>query len=254
MKKVLLLWIGTFFIINVIGFLQVSTDPNYPVTGTLSIENKKVTFRFERIVRTDTAHTVIVRSDNHNVDAALHYRVEGTGVTDSIVPMTFQGEMLTASIPPQKPETKISYFVSLKSKTEEKQLPSTGPVTLLFLGKVSTIISVVFLLTLFGGMILAIRTGLEYFNEKPHHKRYSIWTSIAFILNGIVVAPVKISYELGAIGTKVLPVMTVFNPAYLVLPLLWITATVCAFTLPRYSKLVVLITAIVSAVYFVFLH
>jgi peptidoglycan/LPS O-acetylase OafA/YrhL len=101
-------------------------------------------------------------------------------------------------------------------------IPTTEKEEILFLGAVPASISIHYYLTLFLGILLSIRAGLETFNEKPRLRLYSIFTLISFISCALIFAPVKKAYELGAINKSIPPIAELFAGWLILLVIIWI--------------------------------
>jgi hypothetical protein len=129
---------------------------------------------------------------------------------------------LLAKLPKQPALSEIEYFVILNHKNKEYFLPTKEINRIKFLGMVPPTIDLHFYLTLFIGLLLAIRAGLEFFNEKPRLRLYSIFTLISFFSCAMIFAPVKKAYEMGVIGKSVPPIGELFEGWLVALVLIWI--------------------------------
>ena len=155
--------------------------------------------------------------------------------------------VLYAKIPRQNAGNKILYYTKLYKDTQTYNIPG-APVTLLFLGYLPTTIGFLSFFTLFGGLLLSFRTGLEFFNENQKIKKLTLFTVSFFFLYTIAVTPLRKSYELNAINNKVVPITDLFDLQSVILFTLWITAMIVIFKSknPKHPALVFsLITALV---------
>jgi hypothetical protein len=226
MKNSIILWISAAIITFLIGFIQNRTATTYPTSGIIGIQSQKVSYHFIKIHRDSSNYSILIRSDLNDLSGILLWRhINGNEVWNSDT-LKLIGESLSASIPKQEPQSYIEYRVILVHKGKEYYLPNNRNEKILFLGRVPTSIVIHYYLTLFFGLLLAIRSGLEFFNHKPRLKLHSIFAAISFFACAMIFAPVFKAYELGAIGKYVPPLKSLFDPVLVSFVVIWITAIV----------------------------
>ena len=211
-----------------------ATGPNYPVSGTIGLEGQPATFRFDRTYKGNDSYIVTVNTDVKNINAFLIWRmVSGIKNTNPTpwqkIQMNYSGKLLTAKLPACKPGQKISYRVELYYKGNQYYLPVDKPVTIQLWGKVNPEILQIFYFVLFGGLILAVRTGLEVFKDKPRIGIYTIFTIIFFFLYSICLVPLVKTYQLNAINHSVPPVSQLLTVQSISLLILWIIGMAAIF-------------------------
>ena len=226
MKQSIILWISAAIITFLTGYFQSRTSSYYPISGTFGIDGQKVSYHLKKIHNSSEDFKLIIRSDRKDLRGAVLWRNENFQTEWQIDSMQFVNESLVAVIPKQNPLTKVEYKIILNHNNKEFFIPAAQCVEVLFLGIVPFSISLHYYLTLFAGMLLSIRTGLESFNTRPRLRLYSIFTFISFFSCALIFAPVKKAYEMGIIGKSVPPISEIFEVWLLLLLLLWIAAVI----------------------------
>jgi hypothetical protein len=222
MKQSLLLWISAAIITFLAGYIQNRTSPTYPVSGTIGIDGEKVSFHFQKSFSNNVDYLIIIRSDVENLKGVIKWRVLDKNQTWQIDTVNISEGNLLAKFPKQPALSEIEYLVILNHKNKEYFLPKNGVEKIKFLGPVPLTIDIHYYLTLFIGLLLAIRAGLEFFNEKPRIRLYSLFTLISFFSCAMIFAPVKKAYEMGAIGKTIPPIGELFDGWLITLVLIWI--------------------------------
>ena len=238
MKRLLILWGGALLLTFLTGYIQSGTSEYYPVTGTIGIDAKKVTYKFDKIYNGKGNYKFIIRTDVPSVEGIVKWKKQNTNEWNTIE-LNRDENVLYAEIPVQEAGDIILYYTKLYKDNRTFNLPGV-PVTLLFLGYVPPTISFLSFLTLFGGLLLSFRVGLEYFNDNQKIKKLSLFAVSFFFLYSIAVTPLRKSYELNAINNRVVPITDLFDLQSIVLFVLWIVAMVTVFKMsnPKKSALV----------------
>ncbi len=251
MKRPLILWSSALLLTFLTGYIQSGTSEFYPVTGTIGIDEKKVSYRFEKIYNGNDNYKFIIRTDNPDIKCIAKWKNEIANDWNSIE-MKKNNEAFIAEIPRHEAGEKILYFAEI-SKDEKKFVVPDKPVLLLFQGYVPSMIGSLSFFTLFTGLLLSFRTGLEFFNENQRIKKLTLFTTSFFFLYTIAVTPLKKSYELNAINNKVVPVTFLFDLQSILLFLLWIAAMIIIFK-AKDSKKPALIFSILTVLVFLFVR
>ena len=223
MKQSIILWASAIVLTFLIGFIQNRTSSEYPISGTIGIEGQKVSYLFNTIHRNEDDYKILLRSEIEELDAIVKWKIVGKEANWHIDTMQYNNSNLSSVIPKQTPLTQIVYNIVLKKNNKEYTLPKNEVVNAKFLGPVPTSISIHYFLTLFLGLLLGIRTGLEFFNNKPRLRFFSIFTLISFFSCAMIFAPVKKAYEMGIIGKTIPPIGQIFEGWLIILVVLWIT-------------------------------
>jgi hypothetical protein len=265
MKQNIILWLGTLILTFLAGYLHNAAGPYYPVSETIGIEGKMVTFKFDKIYRGNDSYNLIIKSDVKDIKAFLLWKyVSDKSITANPSPnqlapvwhreaMTDSDYFIKGKIPKHNPHEKVVYRVELNYNNKQYLLPEDKPVTIKFLGHVNPSIMNIFYFVLFGGLLLAIRTGLETFNDKPHLGLYTIFTLIFFFLYAVCVVPLKSTYELNAINNFVPPVSSLITYQSISLLLLWIIGLTLNFNF-KANKIIPLVLSSLTLIIYIFLH
>lgn len=248
MKQSIILWIGSFVVIFLIGYLQRLTSPEYPISATVGVQGKEVTYSLDKISNGKNDYKIIISSETADLQGILQWKKLPDTLWNE-EKLNNKNGILSSSIPNQKPFTKVAYRIKLFAGGKTYFVPTKKPVTLEFLGKVPTSIIVYFYLTLFGGLILAVRTGLESFQDNSRIKMYSIFTAIFFFVFAFAFTPIKRIYEAGTIGTIILPITYIFQWWSAALFLLWIAIMILVFSLKK-NKFIPLYGAVITLIIF----
>ena len=261
MKKNIILWMGTLILTFLAGYLHNAVGVDYPVSGTIGIEGKMITFKFDKIYRGNDSYNVFIRSDVMDIKAYMLWKdIPATSTT--FLPLNHQpksvwnrevmsdsGPLILGKIPKHNPGAKVTYRVELNYNNKQYFLPEDKPAVVIFLGKVNPSVMNIFYFVLFGGLILAVRTGIETFNEKPRIGMYTIFTLIFFFLYTICVVPLKRTYELNALNHFVPPVNSLITYQSVSLLILWIIGLILIFNFKRNKKIPLVISSLTLIIY-----
>ncbi len=254
MKQTLILWSSAFLLTFLTGYIQSGTSEYYPVTGTIGIDGKKVSYRFEKIYNDKDDYRFIIRTDNPDIQAVVKWK--NTNAVDwKTIEMKKDDKALIADIPKQNAGEKILYFAEIY-KDGKKYIVPDKPVMLLFQGYVPSMISFLSNFALFSGLLLSFRTGLSAlggFNENQKIKKLTLFTMGFFFVYTIAVTPLRKSYELNAINNKVVPITSLSDLQSILLFLIWIAAMVVVFK-AKNPKPAAMVFAIVTALVFLFVR
>ena len=265
MKKNIILWLGAIIITFLAGYMHSVTGPGYPVSGSIGIEGKMVTFKFDREYRGTDSYNVLIRSDIKDIKAILLWKDITTEANTGRPPkskiidnwqresMAYSGFLIKGKIPPHNPGDKVAYRVELNYRGKQYFLPEDKPVTIILSGHVNSSIMNIFYFILFGGLILAVRTGLEVFKDKPKIGIYTIFTVIFFFLYTVCLVPLKRTYELNAINHFVPPINSLFTYQSVFLFILWIIGLVLIFNF-RGNRIIPLVISSLTLIIYIFIH
>lgn len=221
MKEQLILWTSALVITFLTAYMGNLTGRYYPLTGTVGINGKKVTFKFDRLYRGNDGYSIILQKDLKDASAYIIWKKEQDKYFNR-VQMKDSGEVFKGSIPPQKPLTHIIYRCEILQNGRSYYLPYDRSVKMTVLGKVTSTAMNLYYFFLFGGILLSVRGALEYFNQNRKVKVYAMFTSIFIFCYTIAVTPFKATYELAAINKSVPSPEKLFNLQAVLLLFLWI--------------------------------
>ncbi|RPI74302.1 MAG: hypothetical protein EHM47_03985 [Ignavibacteriales bacterium] len=249
MKQSLILWSSALFLTFISGYIRSGISEYYPVTGTIGIDEKKVSYRFEKKFNDKGNYTFIIRTDTPDIEAVVKWK-QDTEKDWKVIEMTNEQTALTADIPRLDAGGTILYFAEI-IKDNKKYIVPDKPVALLFQGSVPGMISFLGSFALFGGLLFSFRTGLEFFNENQKIKKLTLFTAVFFFVYTIAVTPLRKSYELNAINKTVVPITSLFDTQSILILLTWIAAMVVVFKLKN-PKPAVMFFAVFTTLVFLF--
>lgn len=237
-KQAVILWIAAGIITFLAGYTQSTMSPLYPINGTIKLSNgEKASFSFDKIFHGKGDYPVEIVSNEKNLTGILEWRIKTDSTIWQSIHLKHNGEILSASMPHQNPLTKIEFRVKLNDINRIVLVPETENAKLQFLGFVPPEIMQFYYITLFAGIILSLRTGLEIFRDKPRIKMYTIFTLISFFSFTFVFSTVKKGCELGIIGgTKIASLQEIFPSAPVLLFTLWVITLILVFNTKKIKK------------------
>ncbi len=251
MKQSVILWIAAGIITLLVGYTQSTTSPLYPINGTIKLKDGyEASYRFDKVFHGKGDYQVLIASDKKDLSGVLEWRLNPDTSNWQTVQLKNNKGALIAFIPHQKTLSQVEYRVILNDGRKKVFLPQTINATLKFLGFVPPEISQFYFITLFAGILLAIRTGLEVFKEKPRIKMYTIFTLISFFSFTFVFSTVKKGCELGVIGgTRIASLQELFPITPVILFSAWVVALILVFN-TRKSKMWAAVFSLVTVIIF----
>jgi hypothetical protein len=250
-KNNIVLWIASFVITFLTIFLANLLDKDYPLSGTFGIDGKKVSYRFEKTHYGKDDFDVIIRTDIEDIIGNIFWKNESDSIWNSLE-LKKSSLSLQTKIKSHKPLETIKYFVELNHKNKKYFLPNNKKVELTFYGKIPVMAKVLQFLLLYLGLFLAVRTGLEYFNNSEKSKKFAVLVVVVFLTLTALINPLYLTYKFGYMNSVIPEISKLFPMAYVLLSLLWIIALVLIFRF-KSIKITSLITSIISIIIFVFM-
>ncbi|MCH8171038.1 MAG: hypothetical protein IIB07_07915 [Bacteroidetes bacterium] len=248
MKQQLILWIAALVITFIFGFSNRITSEEYPVTGTVKYNMHKVSYLFDKVYRSNDDYKFQVFSDLKGLKIKLQYKNEDD-LSWKEVELNRNNKIYSVKIPNAGPSNKIVYRAELDYNNDKIIVPNEEGVNLTFWGRVSKPIMLFYNLALFFGIFLTTRIGLEYFNDNEKIKKLSLFPLIFFIFYGLLVVPIKRTYELAAFGNKILSINQLFDIKSLAFLIIWIVTIILVFNSKKRKTI-----ALVSAVFLLLLY
>lgn len=250
MKQSLVLWISALIITFIIIFIQNRISPTYPSSGTIGIGGQKVTYQFKKVHNSSNDYKIFIRSDLKELKGILKWKSAKSDSWNIDTMKNSEGNIFSSIPKTNYPDT-IEYKICLIYGSQEYFLPVSGTEKIIFLGDVPKTIMLHYFLTLFVGLLLAVRGGMEYFNEKPRLKLYSIFTLISFFSCAMIFASVQKAYQIGAIGKFVPPLEQIFENWLIAIVVLWL-CTLIAISFLKNPKKWILISSLITVLVFLF--
>lgn len=249
MKNEIILWLSSFAILFLIGYVKSVTDKDYPITSTFGIEGRKVSYKMDKVSFDKTAYTNLIISDIKGIKAKI-ILMDNNLINE--FPFYEVGKGLECKIPNLKPGTRVEYRIVISFNERKFEIPENEFVRLTFWNYIPSPIKILFSLLLYGGLLMAIRSLLEIFNSNKNLKKYLFIGCALFILLNIIVNPLYISYKLGAINKFVPSIGDLVNPFLIAILLLLIAGTILIFN-KFHTKAITIIISFGAIVLFFFI-
>ena len=247
MKNEIILWISSLILVFLISYFKNVTSPDYPITSTVGIEGKKVSYKLDKVCFEKQFYKNIILSDVEELTGKLIW------IKDNI---RFEREYkkidrgLECSIPILKPGKRIKYKVELTYGEKTFEIPSEGYVTLTFWGNIPSAENGLVFIFLFGGLFISIRCLLEIFNKNKNLKKYAVTVCSFFLILNSIIIPLRNSYKLGAINSYVPQVLELIDPYLLLILFLWIAGTIFFFYKKFTHQVLIIVTLTTVVLYF----
>ena len=163
MKQQLILWISSVTLAFIIGYTKNVTDTNYPVTGTFGIDGQKVSYKLDKVHYGNEPYKLIILTELEELKGRCVFRFNSENV---IIPLSKGENNYYAEIPSQKPLSIIDYIIIIYHNDKVYEIPRESKIEMTFYGKIPASISLFHFILLYSGILLAIRTTFEIFNER----------------------------------------------------------------------------------------
>ena len=246
MKNQIILWSASIILTFLIGYFKAVTSTYYPLTGTFGIEGKKVSYKLDKLSFDKILYRNIIISDVSGLSGKIVMLNQDNQTEINMIGID---KGLAGEIPALKPGKKLFYKIKLSYDKNTYDIPEKGFVSLTFWGKIPSAVKGIYLLLLYGGLLLSIRSGMELFNKNKFLKKFAFTTSTFFILNTILVSPLYNSYKLGAINKYVPSFADLFESALIIITLVWIGGTVLLF-FKKYILITTISAGIITVILF----
>lgn len=247
-KNNIILWIASFVITFLTIYLSNLLDKNYPVTGTFGIDGKKISYRFEKTHYGKEDFSVVIRTDVDDVSGNLFWKIKSDKIWSSskliISDLSLRGKFKSL-----KALQSIQYFVELNYKDKKYLLPDNQKIDLIFYGRIPPAVNVMQYLLLYLGLLLAVRTGLEYFNDSEKSKKFGVLVVIVFLTLTALVNPLYLTYKFGYMNSIIPSIYNLFPASYLLITVLWIVSLIIMFRSKK-LKVASLVSAMITIIIF----
>lgn len=249
--QIKILWFVAAVITLVAGLMNAMLSKDYPVSGTIGIEAKKVSYYFEKTYSGKDGYKFLIRSDYEGLKG--YFRYYDPAKKDSvIVPLKPEGEFLSGVMPRQKAETVVAYKVFLQAGERLYQVPPGITMETKFYNNFPVYVAILYYIVILGGILFAVRSALEAFNPRPHFRRFAILTGIFFVLFGFFMEPLKNYYLLGGGPGKVLSPLQMFDFVSAALPFIWFVALPLLGSVKRRDVVVIAAGVLTVVIYVIF--
>lgn len=250
-KEIIILWLASFVIVFLAVYISNILDEDYPITSTFGIEGKKVSYRFEKVHYGNEDYKVILRTDVVDLAGKLFWKSYADSNWQS-KELKKSEMILSGSIPALGPTEKVIYYTELNYRDKKYFLPDNQKVTLTYFGKIPAFINVLEHLLLYLGLVLAVRTGLEFFNEGAKSKKFGFLTLILFLPHIALINPLYLTYKYGFINSSIPPISKLFLISDIGIFIIWIATVVTIFISNKYKFLPLVSAILILIIYVLF--
>jgi hypothetical protein len=227
------------------------TSADYPITGTIGIEGKKVSYRFEKVCYENDDYIFSIRSDLKELTGKYFYKLNYDSIWTS-KELLKDNFLLTGILPKQKPETKLQYYAELRYKDNIISIPDKKYVQITFFGKIPIVVNILQFFFLYGGLVFAVRTGLESFNKNIKTKKFIIIFLIIFLTLIALINPLYLTYKNGFINQYVPSIDRLFSAAELLIFALWVITAIVLFNKSKIRYLTLFSAVLTLLIFYIF--
>lgn len=248
MKETIILWLSSLVIVFLLSYFKSVFGEYYPITGTFSIEGQKITYKVDKVEYGNT-YKLLVRSDYENLDGEVV--ITSDAKRDYRIKLNKADKILFAEINKKVVGNNFSYSLSLTGNNKVYRIPKDGEINFTFFGKIPKMVEWLYLIFLYSGLVLMIRTGLEHFKTNRRTKNFLVLTSIVWLTFLMMINPLYLSYKYEYINKSIPPIQNLFPINFLIITTMWLAVTVFVF-LKKNDKPVVLLMSIISFLIYLF--
>ncbi|WP_337872265.1 hypothetical protein [Ignavibacterium sp.] len=248
MKESIILWLSSLVIVFLLSYFKSVFGEYYPITSTFSVNGQKVSYKLDKYESGDT-YKLIIRSDYKELEGEVIINSDKS--KNHSIKLHKDRDILFAEIRKKDVGSKFSYYIQLKSEDRNYRLPSNNIVEFTFFGKIPGMVNGLYIIFLYTGLILIVRSGLEIFKTNRRTKNYLVITSIVLITLLMMINPLYLSYKFDYINKTIPPIQNLFPIHLLLIVLLWIATTVYVFIKKKDTPLG-LITSILCLLIYLF--
>lgn len=248
MKESFILWSSSIIVVFLLSYFKSVFGEYYPITGTFSVEGKKVTYKLDKVEYGDV-YKVMIRTDYENLKGEIVVKTNQN--KEEIIELISEPKVISGEISKKKFGNKFNYYVNLKWNDTVYRIPSGDFIGFTFFGKIPKMINLLYYTLLYLVLILIIRTGLEIFKSTRKTKKLLVITSIVVITFVFMISPLFLSYKFEYINKSIPPIQNLFPINFLVITFIWIATTIYVFVKKK-DKPISLISAIVCLLIYIF--
>lgn len=248
MKESIILWLSSLIIVFLLSYFKSVFGEYYPVTGTFSIDGQKVSYKLDKIEFGDS-YKLLVRTDYEDLKGQVI--VNSDKVNNYTIELKKNDKILFTEISKKIVGSNFSYSLILKGKNKVYRIPLEGETKFTFFGKIPKMLNWLYVLFLYSGLILIIRSGLEQFKTNRRTKKFLVITLTVLLTFLMMINPLYLSYKYEYINRSIPPIQNLFPISLLIITILWIGITVFVF-LSKRDKTIVLITSIICLLIYLF--
>lgn len=198
MKRTAIFWLIAFLVTATTAYYQRATGPTYPFSGETQLSDKRISYRMPRSHGGEGNVVVTIQTGDSTVLGFVEWKRHKTGDSWTRVNMPYEGGVLSASLPHQLPAGKLEYRIALSQGDRVAIIPAEESLVIRFKGDVPLLVLLPHVIAMFCSMLLAARTGLEFFNKGTQLKKLTYWTIGFLVAGGFVLGPIVQKFAFGA--------------------------------------------------------
>lgn len=191
--KKALIWIFAILLTAAAALYQRLTGPTHPQRTKATVAGVTYKFKLIRSFDGDGDCPVTLQVADPEVTGTLEYRVFPQKVDFTPLPMTREGDKLTASLPHQAMAGKLEYKVTLRKGGEQVMLNEGVPTVIRFKGFVPGFVLIPHILIMFLSMLFSNVAGVFALFKIPSVKMMKITLGTIFI-GGLILGPLVQKY------------------------------------------------------------
>lgn len=241
MKESIILWLSSLIIVFLLTYFKSVFGEYYPITGTFSIDGQKISYKLDKIEYGDV-YKLLVRTDFENLQGQII--INSDRVKNYTIKLSNADKILFVEINKKNVGNNFRYSLILNGKDKVYRIPKEGEIKFIFYGKIPKMVNWLYVLFLYSGLILMLRSGLEQFKTNRRTKNFLVITSIVLLTFLMMINPLYLSYKFEYINKSIPPIQNLFPINFLIITLIWFGVTIYVF-LKRKDKPIVLITSII---------
>lgn len=201
MIRSIIFWVIALLITAGSAIYQRLTGPTYPLTGKITLNERKIKYEFARSHAGTSDHEIKIETSDEIIGGFVEWKRYKTNDAWISIPMKYENGWLSAKIPNQPPAGKLEYRIILENSNQKIVIPENQNVIIRFRGDVPLMILIMHVLTMFIGMFLSTRTGLETFTKEANLKKFVYWTIGFLVVGGLILGPIVQKYAFGVYWT-----------------------------------------------------
>ncbi len=199
--KTALLWIITVLLTLASVAYQRATGPTYPVRGSVTIDDQKISYRLLRSHDTTDDAVMELYAPDKSITGEMTFKRYKSYDEWTTETLPRKGDNLVVTIPKQPSAGKVMYEVTLSDSEGTKYPLTEETVVIRFKGAVPSYVLFPHIFFMFTGMLLATRTGLEGIIGGNNLYRLNLITLVGLALGGLILGPIVQKFAFGAFWT-----------------------------------------------------
>lgn len=251
MKPNIFLWIGAVIICVLALYYYSITNEDFPISGTFSIDGKKVTYQLDKSAYGDK-YTTGIRTDDSNLTGSLLWQ-DNSKVEWVKVPLIRKDKHLIAQLPEKKSGSSINYKIILEKNNKNYFLLDNRSITLKYFGSISSFVKILYFSILFLLLTVTFRTALDYFNSNDKIKKLSLFTLAMAFLYTFAVTPLYQTFKYDSLKNAQIDFFQLFAVHSLIIFFILTISLIVIFN-SRFKKLSALVSGILVLLVFLFIR